>query len=183
MLHAHCRLCQAVLLSGLLCASVCLQAAWGQERVGENELKAAYVFNFIQFVEWPLGDGRAGADWIICVSPFSPLRRSLLALEGRPARKDNPIRIRLWEANDIDDCRVLVLNGTDTERALRTLRALPGKQAVLTISDDSASVPPDIMIALFREGDRIAFHINADAVGKSGLTVSSRLMRLSKGAR
>jgi hypothetical protein len=170
-----------------LLAGLCLLAgcALAQERVGENELKAAYVFNFIQFVEWPQGDGRAGAEWTICVSPFSPLKRSLMALEGRPARKDNAIRIRLWEeANELGDCRVLVLDGVaDTERALKALRDTPGRKAVLTIADGAASPPPDIMIALFREGNRIVFDINADAIGRSGLTVSSRLLRLSRGAR
>lgn len=180
MPHLH-RLYQALLVG--LCVLACDPGAGAQERVGENELKAAYVFNFIQFVEWPQGDGRAGTDWTICVSPFSPLKRNLLALEGRPARKDNPIRIRLWEANELSDCRVLVLSGADTDRALRALRAMPGKTAVLTIADDAVSAPPEIMIALHREGDRIVFDINADAIGKAGLSVSSRLMRLSRGAR
>lgn len=167
-----------------MCVLACSHLLHAQERIGESDLKAAYVLNFIQFVEWPQGDGIAGTDWIICVSPFSPLKRSLMAWEGKPARKNNPIRIRLWEANELDDCRVLVLNGADTDRALRALRAVPGKTAVLTIADDStAAPPPDIMITLHREGDRIVFDINADAIGKAGLTVSSRLMRLSRGAR
>ncbi len=175
------RLYKALLVG--MCLLGCSHGLHAQEKIGENDLKAAYVLNFIQFVEWPQGDGNAGTDWIICVSPFSPLKRSLMAWEGKPARKNNPIRIRLWEANELDDCRVLVLNGADTDRALRALRALPEKKAVLTIADDSVSVPPDIMIALYRQDDRIVFDINADAIGKAGLTVSSRLMRLSRGAR
>lgn len=159
------------------------QGLHAQEKIGESDLKAAYVLNFIQFIEWPQGDGSAGADWIICVSPFSPLKRALMAWEGKPARKSHPIRIRLWEANELDNCRVLVLNGADTDRALQALRALPGRKAVLTIADGSVSTPPDIMIALYRQDDRIVFDINADAIGKAGLTVSSRLMRLSRGGR
>lgn len=180
MLHVY-RLHKA-LLAGL-CVLACCPWGRAQEKVGENEMKAAYVFNFIQFIEWPQGDGRAGSDWTICVSPFSPLKRTLLALEGRPARKDNPIRIRLWEANELDDCRVLVLHGADTDRALRALRAAPGKAAVLTIADEPATAPAEIMITLHREGDRIVFDINAEAIGKAGLSVSSRLLRLSRGAR
>ena len=50
MPHLH-RLYQALLVG--LCALACGQGAGAQERVGENELKAAYVFNFIQFVVYP----------------------------------------------------------------------------------------------------------------------------------
>lgn len=146
-------------------------------------MKAAYIFNFIQFIEWPHSDVQASTDWVICVSSFSPLKRPLMALEDRSARNGKSIRIRLWEAAELADCRMLVLNGADTERAARALNASPGRLPVLTIADDSANRTPGIMINLSREGSKVVFDIDSDAMGKAGLTVSSRLLRLSKGAR
>ena len=170
------------LLAGLfLCAW--LPTGLALEKVGENELKAAYIFNFIQFIEWPYSDALSKSDWTICVSPFSPLKRPLMALEGRSTSNGKPIRIRLWEAAELADCRMIVLNEADTERAARALNASTGRLPVLTIADDSANRAPGIMINLSREGSKVVFDIDSDAMGKVGLTVSSRLLRLSRGAR
>lgn len=59
------------LLIGLWALS-CGTGARADALVEELDLKAAYVFNFIQFIEWPENEAVASRDWSICVSPFSP---------------------------------------------------------------------------------------------------------------
>ena len=70
------------LLIGLW-ALCCGTGARADALVEELDLKAAYVFNFIQFIEWPENEAVASRDWSICVSPFSPLKRPLSAQIGR----------------------------------------------------------------------------------------------------
>jgi len=155
------------------------------EPVDESDLKAAYVFNFIQYIEWPEGDLAGQADWTVCVLPFSPLKRALTALEDRPARKGRPIRVRLVEPAALDDCQVLVLHAATPEPLLRALRALPPQHGVLTVAD--GSLPPaahaQVMISLVPQDGRIGFTINTEATARGGLTVSSRLLRLAKATR
>jgi len=69
----------------LLCGA--WTAAHSAEPVAEQDLKAAYIFNFIQFIDWPDSDGAPGNDVTVCVSAFSPLKRALTALDGKQATK------------------------------------------------------------------------------------------------
>lgn len=162
-------------------------AGWGathaNEPVGELELKAAYIFNFIQFIEWPDSEGDSAHEMSLCVSPFSPLKRPLSALEGKPAGKGRTLRVRLLEPGNLRQCRVVVLNNMDVEPALRALRTLPAAHGVLTVSDELTFVNPEIVIALAQRDGRIVFGISPDAASKAGLTISSRLLRLARAGK
>ena len=178
----------ALRLRNLLWAGLCVLCwagglAHATNPVEEPDLKAAYIFNFIQFIEWPDSDLATDGDWPLCISPFSPLKRALTALEGKPARKGRPIRVRLLELAELRHCRVLVLHGSDIEPVLRTLRALPSAHGILTVADEDAAGSPDIMITLGQQKNRIVFAINTDATARAGLSVSSRLLRLARAAR
>lgn len=158
--------------------------AHAADSAGELDLKAAYIFNFIQFIEWPDSDQAMEGDWTLCISPFSPLKRPLMALEGRPARRGQPIRVRLLDAAGLRQCRMLVLHSSDNiEPVLRALRALPPAHGILTVVDEAVATSPEIMITLGQQDHRIVFGINTDATTRAGLSVSSRLLRLAKAAK
>lgn len=172
---------RAALLIGLW--SLCWASmARANGPVGELDLKAAYVFNFIQFIEWPDNDPATATqgDWTICVSPFSPLKRPLIALEGKPARKGRPIRVKLLQIDDLRSCQVVVLHATDVEQVLGALRRLPPQNGILTVAEEVTFASPEIMITLAQQDGRVVFGIRADMAAKAGLSVSSRLLRLAK---
>ena len=152
-------------------------------QVGEPELKAAYVFNFIQFIDWPARDMPAGEDITVCVSSFSPLRRALQALDGKPVPGGRQVRVRLLEAGDLKACRVLVMDRADPEPIGRAFRTLPESHGVLSITEDAAPGAQEAVIVLSRQDGRIVFGINAEAATRAGLSISSKLMRLARGVR
>lgn len=170
------------LLIGLW-ALCCGNGARADAPVEELDLKAAYVFNFIQFIEWPDNDAVASRDWTICVSPFSPLKRPLGALEGKPARKGQPIQVRLLDLGALPKCRVVVFHNADVEPVLRALRSMPPEHGILTIADEVAFASPEIMITLSHQDGRVVFGISTSATSGAGLTVSSRLLRLAKAGK
>ncbi|MDP3228703.1 MAG: YfiR family protein [Acidovorax sp.] len=154
---------------------------------GELDLKSAYVFNFIQFIEWPDNSASASAsgtgDWTICVSAFSPLKRPLTALEGRPARKGRIIRVRLLEIRELRSCQMVVMHSADVEQVLGALKSLPAEHGILTIAEEVTFAHPDIMITLYQVDGRVVFGIRADAASAAGLSVSSRLLRLARAGK
>ena len=95
----------ALRLRNLLWAGLCVLCwagglAHATNPVEEPDLKAAYIFNFIQFIEWPDSDLATDGDWPLCISPFSPLKRALTALEvfaANRARLAALARQRLYE--------------------------------------------------------------------------------------
>lgn len=174
----------AIHLGKILWFGLCLLGGLGGQAhaispVEEPDLKAAYIFNFIQFIEWPDNESAMGSELTVCVSPFSPLKRPLTALEGKAA-KGRSVRIRLLEMASVRECRVLILQNADAEQALRALRTLSQGHGVLTVSDELTFVNPEIVIALTQQEGRIVFGISPDAAAKAGLTISSRLLRLAK---
>ncbi|WP_298209470.1 YfiR family protein [Acidovorax sp.] len=160
-----------------------LGTAHAMEPVGELDLKAAYVFNFLQFIGWPDSNGAPTNDLTLCVSSFSPLKRPLAALDGKQAAKGRALRVKLLEASALPGCHVAVLDSADVEPVLRALHALPAAHGVLTVSDTTIFYSPDIVIALAKEEGRIVFSIHSEAATKAGLTISSRLLRLAKAGR
>lgn len=169
----------AVLQCGLLFSPVHAQSP----AVAEQDLKAAYVFNFIQFIDWPDKELQGGADLTLCVSSFSPLRRALLALEGKAVPGGRAVKVRLFEAGELKACRVLVVDRGDAESVAKSLRGLPEAHGILSIADDGTVAAPDVVIVLSRQDGRVVFAVNADAAVRAGLSVSSKLMRLSKSSR
>ena len=167
-----------------LCAmSIFLSAPARATTMEEVDLKAAYIYNFIQFIEWPGGESGTRHEMTVCVSPFSPLKRPLTALEGKQTSKGATVRVKLLEITDLRPCRVVVLYSSDVVAALRLLRTLPPCHGILTITDELTFVDPEIVIALSQQEGRIVFGISADAAARAGLSISSRLLRLAKVTR
>ena len=165
----------------VLCAVV--GHAHGAAAMEEVDLKAAYVYNFIQFIDWPEDGAAAGQDVTVCVSPFSPLKRPLTALEGRRTAKGRTVRVKLLEMADMRPCRVIVLYNTDVDPVVRLLRTMPPAHGILTISDELTFINPEVVISLSQEDGRVVFGISSDAAARAGLNISSRLLRLAKVSR
>lgn len=169
----------------LLLAAACVLAwqrqAWAQQSVPEHDMKAAYILNFIQFVEWPADSPGGAKDWSLCVSAFSPLMRPLHALHGKELPSGQMVRVRLFDPGNAQECRMLVLQGTDLERPTQQL--LHGRRGVLTLSDDPTALRAGVMIGLVEQGGRIVFDVDNTAANRAGLTISSRLLRLARTVR
>lgn len=158
-------------------------AARANEPVAELDLKAAYIFNFIQFIDWPESESAPDNEVTVCVSAFSPLKRSLNALDGKQASKGRTVAVRLLDLGAIRACRVLIVHNPEIDAVLRALRALPASHGVLTVSDELTFVNTEIVIAMAQREGRVVFGISPDAASRAGLTISSRLLRLARGNR
>ncbi|HVL76348.1 MAG TPA: YfiR family protein [Noviherbaspirillum sp.] len=165
-----------------------LAAAWlfavpahaGAQPVAEPDLKAAFIYNFTLFTEWPAEAGFEGGALNVCVNPASGLREPLQALTDKPVR-GRRMAVRVLTAVDgLRGCDALVLDDADRARGgalIAAARALP----VLTIADG-----PEVagsIIALAREGDRLVFDVDTAAARRSNLKLSSRLLRLARTVR
>lgn len=169
------------LMSAMACTLAWQNPAGAQSPVAEHDMKAAYILNFIQFVEWPIDSLGGAKDWRLCVSAFSPLVRPLHALHGKELPNGQQVRVHLFDPGNAQACRVLVLQGTDLERLAR--EPLLGRRGTLTLSDDPAALRIGVMIGLAEQGGRIVFDVDNAAAAKAGLVISSRLLRLARSVR
>ena len=155
--------------SAFLAASALLACALAQAQVRDVELKAAYIYNFVQFTVWPEG-ARARDPFVVCASPDSALWSSLQAYNGKA------VNGRVWATADAatrlkqGGCDVLVL-----ARAGERPAAAPG---MLIVRDGSGRGTAAITLV---DGDEhIRFDVDTEEANRSGLRFSSKLLRLAR---
>lgn len=188
------RLCRfACSVAALTCAMQCsLLAAQPtsqsvRQSVPEYQLKAAFVYNFALFTDWPMGILTAGGTLNICVNPDSPLRPALSGLndrqiKGRRVMVLQPVLSSGQRSNDAEMlrmCHVLVLDSLDRERWARIKKGL-GTASVLTVSDDGEIGHDGAIIALYLDNNRVGFDVDVQAAKQAHLLLSSKLLRLAR---
>lgn len=160
-------------------ASACAQTAQAEQPVPEFKLKAAFVYNFALFTEWPQGALPDGAPLQLCFGSNSALRPALMELNDKLV---NGRRIVVRSVSDYDTvrhCQVLFLDRIDRDRWPHIRIAAAGK-SILTVSDDADLARGNAIIMLYPENDRIAFDIDLQAARQAHLTMSSKLLRLAR---
>jgi hypothetical protein len=157
----------------LACASA--SASWAADDAIEREaqLTAAYVFNFMKFVEWP---AQVQGDLLqVCFAGAQNVRDALAKATGDKRIGSRRIVVRsLVGEESTAPCQVLYV-GEQAELAPRAFDAA----ATLTIGEDPKFTQQGGIIQLYTESNRLRFAINVDHAKHAGLTVSSNLLQLA----
>lgn len=167
-------------LAGMVLAAVLGTAGLAVAAVDEYALKAAFLFNFTRFVEWPPGSfGAPDAPFRVCVLGTDPFGERLDPLRERQAA-GRPIAIeRPADLAALSRCQIAYLGDgvpADLVAATRDGR-LPG---VLGVSSDPAFAREGGMVALVTQGDRVRLHVNLDAIRASPLRFSANLLEIAQ---
>lgn len=145
--------------------------------VPEQELKAAFVYNFAVFTEWPQDALGAGAPIRICASPGGALAAALNQLNDKLVN-GHRITVRPTPAAP-RGCHVLVLASQDRERWPQLRRDLAGA-SVLTVAGDQDIGAGGAVITMSVDHQRIGFDIDMGAARGARLILSSKLLRLAR---
>lgn len=149
------------------------------QSAGEYQVKAAFIFNFAKFVDWPsdaLGDGTLRVG-VVGDNPFG---WNLDRLNGSTVN-GRRLRIkRLRSGDNLRDCHILFISNSE-ERNLRGIIESIRGAAVLTIGEMSQFNRSGGMIRFVIQDDKVRFEINNGAAGQARLRISSKLLALSKG--
>jgi len=150
----------------------------------DYEVKAAYLYNFGRFVEWPGKVAAAqGGPFTVCVLGPDPFGRSLdAALAGETVGGKTVVAKRISSPEESGNCQILFLSLTEDGR-LSTIIADLDKKAVLTVSDMRQFTQRGGMIQFVLEGKRVRFEVNLTATQRAGLTLSSELLKVATTVR
>ncbi len=166
----------------LLSAVFCAERAYSGEnrKPTEYEVKAAYIYNFAKFVEWPNGRFRDGSDTIhVCVLGDDPFGRSLAAIGGKAAG-DRKIGVKQdVSLQDARGCEIIFISSSEEEQLGQILKAV-NKLSALTIGDTEGFAGLGVMINFYMENRTVRFEINPKAAMRAGLRVSSNLLRIAR---
>jgi hypothetical protein len=158
--------------------SLLLPTQMRAQQVGEYELKAAFLFNFLQFVEWPAGAyAAADSPIVLGVLGDDPFGEPLDQLVEGAAVNGRPIVVRRYErSEEIDVCHLLFVNLRNAGRLKAVLGSLNGR-SILTVGDAGDFLEQGGMIQFVMQDNRIRLRINLDAATAAHLTLSSKLLR------
>ena len=141
----------------------------------ETQLKAAYLVNFLKYVEWP--GTRTTIN--LCLFGRDSLGPYLAAYEGRQiGGRELHIR-KVSSPEQLVDCQELFIPDTEEARFAAVMRWVD-KQAILTVSDAEAFTRDGGAIALIRSEGRLQFDVNMDALVRAGLRASPQMLRLAR---
>jgi hypothetical protein len=161
----------------LLALALLAHAPARAEAVPENALKAAFIFNFAVFTEWPQEALAGGAPISVCASSTNLLLPALQQLTDKLVN-GHRISVRA-HVRPVRGCHVLVLDRADRDQWPQLKRDLAGTH-VLTVADDQDIGADGAVIVLNMDEQRIAFDIDIAAARNARLTLSSKLLRLAR---
>jgi hypothetical protein len=143
----------------------------------EYQVKAAFLYNFIKFVEWPVFPGRQTVA--LCVLGNDPFDGELArAVDGKNL-DGRPLTIRrISDAKAAQSCHVLFVSGSEAGRASEIVKIV-GSWSVLTVSDSEQLWAHGVMIDFLMDGQKVRFRINRVAAERASLKISSKLLQLS----
>lgn len=165
-------------LRGLLLAAYC-GCGLASAQVTEYNVKAAFVFNFAVFTEWPAEALPSGAPLQLCAFPGNALQGALAALGDKQV---NGHRVQLRQPGggaSARACNVLFLDAQDRERWTSLRPELAGA-SVLTVADDRAIGAAGAVLALAMDHARVVFDADLAAARQARLSISSKLLRLAR---
>ncbi len=145
----------------------------------EYLIKAAILYNFAKFAEWPTAAfSNDIAPLRICVIGDDPFGPALDSLRGKTVRNRTLLTASIAKIEDAAACHILFVSDSEAERLQAILDAV-GALPILTVADISRFAYSGGIIALKKVDNRSRIEINIGAADQAGLKLSSKLLRLA----
>lgn len=172
------RACACLSRLWLAWALLVFAAAPAAAAPAEYQVKAVFLFNFTQFVDWP-AESFPGPDapFVIGVLGKDPFGSQLdEVVRGETVNKRPLVVERYRSVDEIRNCNILFIGSSELRSLSQILTALKGR-SILTVSDADAAGERGVMIRLVTESNRIRLRIDVGAARAGNLTISSKLLR------
>jgi hypothetical protein len=171
-----------VIIAFIGCATLGVSPlARAQDSISEYQVKAAYLFNFVKFVEWPeeaFPDPLAPI--VIGIAGDDPFGSALPQVVIGKTVQGRDLVIRKFRAGeDLRSSHILFISASEKKKVPQIVASLHGS-SVLTVADFNEFLGDGGMIQLYSENNRIRFAINVDATGRAKLKISSKLLSLAR---
>lgn len=147
----------------------------------EYQVKAAYLFNFLKFVEWPdVSPADPQAKWVIGIVGNSPIGVELSKLVESKNVLGRELQVKSFQSTDnFRGCNILFISESEKKRLPAILVALRGS-SVMTVADMEHFIDAGGMVQFVVEDARVRVSIDVGATGRARLKVSSKLLALAR---
>ncbi len=147
----------------------------------EYQIKAAFLFNFAQFVELPGSSfSSSQAPFVIGVLGKNPFGTYLEETVTDEVINGHPIVVKYFDdIEEVKVCHILFINFTDPTKLELINTSLEGRN-ILTVSDAPYFLNKGGMIRFYTRNNKTQLQVNMEAVKATNLVISSKLLRLAE---
>jgi hypothetical protein len=151
-----------------------------QRPIDEYQLKAAFLYNFARFIEWPPeAFENPSQTFVFCVLGEDPFGRALdEVLDGRKIDGRALTVRRISDAHRAKGCQILFVSSSEPKSVLADLAGI-GESGLLTVGESDTAAAERMIIDFTLENGKIRFVINAAGAEREKLRFSSRLLSLA----
>ncbi len=151
------------------------------QEISEYQVKAAFLYNFTKFVDWPPQPGNLGQKpFAICVIGDDPFRGGLETIVEGKSVNGQVLEVRhVKKIDDAQDCRIAFISSSEKVRFRPILDGLRGS-GVLTVGDTKGFAEMGGVINFTLVDNHVHIEINPEAAKVQKLKISSRLLRVAQ---
>ena len=168
----------AVVLAALLCLYGGSVAGEQRTTTAEDDIKAAFLYNFTRFIVWPPASETDTFRICTVAEPAfgSAVERAVAgeSIDGRPI-----VRVSPATPDAARGCHILFLGRLEDPRAERWMTAVRGTP-VLVVGESRGVWEHGAQINFVLDDNRVKFDVNTDAAAQAGLNISSKLLRVAR---
>lgn len=149
----------------------------------EYLLKAAFLYNFAQFVDWPVDSFKnESAPIHLVILGSDPFGSALETIRDKTVKGRKLVIKRVSRIENLEDCHLLFISASEKGQIKTILHSLRNR-SLLTISDLEKFTHLGGVIGLLTVEDKIQFEINLEAAQRNRLKISSELLKLARNMR
>jgi hypothetical protein len=141
----------------------------------EYRLKAAFLYNFALFTEWPAD---IGSTLNLCVYGRDPFGEEIDALQGKPVGDRRVVVRRISSVEGLAVCQIVFIADPSGEGISRVLSSLRGA-TVLTIADAPGAAKQGVALNMNVVKNKVTFEANLTAARAANVKLSSKLLSLA----
>ena len=151
------------------------------EPPSEYQVKAAFLYNFVKFVEWPVDTfADPGAPFVLGVLGEDPFGSVLeQTLKGKTVNGRALVIRGVKQGKDLRTCHILFVSSSEIRHLDQILESLKGS-SVLTVGEMERFAQSGGAVNFVLEQNRVRFEINPEAAARARLRISSKLLALAR---
>jgi hypothetical protein len=149
------------------------------EGVEEYRVKAAFLYNFAKFVDWPQeAFASPRSPVVVCIFGEDPFGGAVEPLLGKAVGERQLSVKRSKRLEEIPGCQIVFVSSSEKDRLQAVFQAARSAQS-LTVSDIDDFAQLGGMIGMLSSEGKIRFRVNVKAAKASGIQISSKLLKLA----
>lgn len=143
----------------------------------EYQIKAAFIYNFAKFIEWPeeILNRNNNNSVTLCIIPDNPESDIFFSLNNRTVGGKRMEVKKISNIKDIDGCHILFVDSTDKAFIKECLKGIKDR-SILTVGHFKGFIREGGIINFFTEEGKLRFEVNLNAAKNSGIKLGSQLL-------